>query len=416
MSMFISLQEGQAATRIGVSSVLAETKEHRSMRHNRFEIYVTPFLFFLLVCQCEGRASDAPIVRTAIRAIGSVPPDDSLFFPCTRELNGKPYSDATVKSCLQTIEKLSFVQHATVDKSRLGDETGRVLVVFEVSAKPLPIREISFDCPPEDKSPLEQWLKVSPDTLRLGAPFSRDEYSVTYWAIESFYHNRGRLVGIVPIVDLRFRAGTAGVPFKIVLGPQVRREPQLPPHGPPCSDHIVAHDWSGTDKYVPFALVFSTVSLSASIACYSEEAAQRDQAALDKLGILQSSQVEYGGESGSRVISYRLKGKPITLADVSIQPFGSADCLESARQSLKLKAGETYLRQDADQSAKNVEKACSQPGAWTEVTETDHLTPDRRLQVVFNVLTFPLQTVLVDGVAVDSAQQAAFSARPIGAP
>jgi outer membrane protein assembly factor BamA len=415
-SMFIFLQEGQVVTRIQVSSVLAETKGHPSMRHSRFGIYVTAVVFFSLIVQSAARASDAPIVRTAIRAIGSVPPDDSLFFPCTRELNGKPYSDASVKSCLLTIEKLPFVQHAKVDKSRLEDETGRMLVVFEVSAKPLPIREMTFDCPPEDKSPLEKWLKVSPDTLRLGAAFSRDEYSVTYQAIESFYRNRGRLVGIVPTVDLRFREGTAGVSFKIVLGPQVRLEPQLPPHGPPCSDHIVAHDWSGTDKHVPFALVFSTVSLSAPLACYSVEAAQRDQAALDKLGILESSLVEYRGEPGSRVISYRLKGKPITLADVSIQPFGPANCLETARQSLKLKAGETYLRQDADQSARNVEKACSRPGAWTEVTETDNLTADRRLQVVFNVLTFPQQTVLVDGAAVDSAQLAAFSARPIGAP
>jgi hypothetical protein len=108
---------------------------------------------------------------------------------------------------------------------------------------------------------------------------------------------------------------------------------------------------------------------------------------------------------GERKISYKLKGKPTTLADVSIHTYGSADsCLEAAGQSLKLKAGETYLRQNADQSAASMEKACSRPGMWTEVTEADRLTADGRLQVVFNVLTFPLQTVLVDGVAVDSVQ------------
>src|SRR5271168_4223692 len=417
MSTFTSLQEGRLVIRIPASSVLAEIKEHLSMRHNRFEIYVTAFVLFTLIAQSAARANDAPIVRSTVRAIGSVPPDDSLFFPCTRVLNGKPYSDAAVHSCVQSLEKLSFVHRVKVHKSSLDDGTGRVLVEFEVSAKPLPIREMNFDCSEGEKSELEAWLKISPDTLRVGAPFSRDDYSVTYQAIKFFYLSRGRLVGIVPTVDLRFREATASVSFKIVYGPEVRSEPQLPPHGPNCPDAITSRDWSSADKYVPFALIHSAVSLSAPLACYSREAAQHDQSVLDGLGILESSAVEYTGEPGSRVIRYRLKGKPVTLADVSIQTFGSADsCLEAARQSLKLKAGETYLRQDADQSAKNVEKACSQLGMWTEVTETDRLTADRRLQVVFNVLTFPLQAVLVDGVPVDSAQHAAFSARPIGAP
>jgi outer membrane protein assembly factor BamA len=369
------------------------------MRRNRFGIYVAAFAFFFLIAQSTARAGDAPIVRSAIRSIGSVPPGDSLF-KCTTDLNGKPYSDEAIHACLKSLEGLSFVQQVKVHKSGLDD--GRVLVEFEVSARPLPIREMTFDCGQGEKSELEAWLKTSPGTLRLGAPFSRDEEAVTYQAVKSFYLSRGRLVGIVPTVDLRFREGTASVSFRIVYGPQVRPEPQLSPHGPPCSDAITGEDWSSTDKYVPFALVYSAVSLSAPLACYSKEAAQHDQSVLDGLGILESSAVEYTGEPGSRVISYKLKGKPITLGDVSIQTFGSAEsCFQAARQSLDLKAGETYLRQNADQSAKNVEKACSQqPGMWTEVKETDRLTTDRRLQVVFNVLTFPLQTVLVDGVAV----------------
>ncbi len=340
------------------------------MRRNKFKICVTAFLFFPLGVRSEARPSEAPLVRTAIRAIGSVPPDDSLFFPCTRELNGKPYSDAATRACLESLKRLSFVQRVKVRKSNLDDGTGRILVEFAVSAKPLPIKEMTFDCPPEDKPLLKEWLKVSPDVLRVGAPFSRDEHSVTYQAIKSFYLSRGRLVGIVPTVDLRFREGTASVNFRIVYGPEVRPEPPFPPHGPPCSDEITGESWSGTDKYVPFALVYSAVSLSVPAACYSKEAAQHDQSVLDGLGILESSAVEYTGEPGSRVIRYRLKGKPVTLADVSIQTFGSGDsCLEAARQSLKLKAGETYLRQNADQSAASIEEACSRPGIWTEVTE-----------------------------------------------
>ena len=56
------------------------------MRHNRFEIYVTAFVLFSIIAQSAARANDAPIVRSTVRAIGSVPPDDSLFFPCTRAL------------------------------------------------------------------------------------------------------------------------------------------------------------------------------------------------------------------------------------------------------------------------------------------------------------------------------------------
>lgn len=372
------------------------------MRHNRFETYVTAFLFLLLVFRWEARASEDPILRTAIRSIGSVPPGDSLF-RCTTELNGKRYSNRGINECIKSLEGLPFVQRIKVHKSGLKD--GRIFVEFEVTAKSLPIREITFDCAQGEKSELQAWLKISPGALRLGAPFSRDEEAVTYQAIKSFYLSRGRLVGIVPTVDLRFREGTASVSFRIVYGPEVRSEPQLPPHGPRCSDAITGEDWSSTDKYVPFALVHSAVSLSAPLACYSHEAAQHDQSVLDDLGILESSAIEYTGQPGERKISYKLKGKPIILADVSIHTYGSADtCLEAAGQSLKLKAGETYLRQNADQSAAGMEKACSRPGMWTEVTEADRLTAGGRLQVVFNVLTFPLQTVLVDGVVVDSVQ------------
>jgi outer membrane protein assembly factor BamA len=365
---------------------------------------VTVFLFFLLVVRCEARANESPIVRTAIRSIGSVPPGDSLF-RCATELNGKRYSDAAIHACVKSLDELSFVQRVKVHKSGLED--GRILVEFEMSAKPLPIREMTFDCTEGEKSELEAWLKTSPGALRLGAPFSRDEETVTYQAIKSFYLSRGRLVGIVPTVDLRFREGAASVSFRIVYGPEVRSEPQLPPHSPHCSDAITGEDWSNTDKYVPFALVHSAVSLSAPLACYSTEAAHRDRSALNGLGILESSEVEYTGHPGNRRISYKLKGRPTTLADVSIHTYGFADsCLVAARQSLQLKAGETYLRQNADQSAASIEQSCSGPGIWTEVTEADRLTADGRLEVVFNVLTFPLQTVLIDGVAVGSAQQA----------
>jgi hypothetical protein len=124
---------------------------------------------------------------------------------------------------------------------------------------------------------------------------------------------------------------------------------------------------------------------------------------LDSLGVLESSVVEYTGSPGDRKVSYRLKGKPVTLADVSIRPCGSADsCVEAATKALKLKSRKIYLRRNANQSAADVKQACSRPGFWTEVTEADRLTTDGGLEIVFSVLAFPFQRVLVDGAVVDS--------------
>jgi len=53
---------------------------------------------------------------------------------------------------------------------------------------------MTFVCDDKEKSQLEEWLKMSPGTLRVGAPFSRDEEAVTYQAIKSFYLEHGRLL------------------------------------------------------------------------------------------------------------------------------------------------------------------------------------------------------------------------------
>ena len=398
MWMFTSLREEALAMRIPARSTrLVGIKERDSMLPSRLALFVTAIAAFLFSAQAAPCRSHARIVRAEIQPVGSVPPDDQLSLPCVRKLSEKPYSRAAVRACEQSLQKLSYVQQVKIRKWPSGDGTGRLYVEFEVRAKDLPIEEINFDCAPEDKLPLEEWLKTNPDILRVGAPFSRDEYWFTYQAIKFFYLKwRGRLVGIVPLVDLRFREGTARVSFKIIDGPEVRNKPRTLPQGPNCFDYIV----TDPDRYVPLPLIVATIAAHVPPACDSREEAARDQAPLDSLGILESSSVEYGDEPGNRTITYELKGKPVAVADVSIRTYGSADsCLEAARQSLRLKAGEIYLRGDAFESAQNAKIACSQPEMWVEVTETDRLTTDRRLEVIFHVLTFPLHTVLIDGVA-----------------
>jgi len=372
------------------------------MRHNGTRFYALAILLAFGGVQTIGASETAHLTRSAIKAIGSVPPGDQ-FFSCVSELNGKPFSKQAAEVCLTTIKKLSFVQDAKLQKSDLDD--GRILLVFAIRSQSLPIKELNIDCVPAEKKELEAWLRVSPGTLRVGAPFSRDEETVTYQAIRAFYLSRGRLVGAVPTVDLRFSDGVSIVKFQIVYGPEIRPEPQLPPHGPNCDEPIVNVDWSNTDKYVPFELVNSAVSLSTPVACYTKDAAQHDQAAIDSLGILHASKIDYKKQGHGQSVSYKLVGKPITIADVSFKIFGDANtCSESSWKQLQLKTGEIYIRENADQSAKNLERACSREGFWTEIKEVDMVTNDGKLHVTFNVISFPLQKVIVDGIAAENSK------------
>src|ERR1700730_2514491 len=340
-------------------------------------------------------------MRTYLRPLGSVPPGES-FFRCVDKLDGKAYSDASVRDCRSIIAALPFIRDVHISRSDMED--GRILVEFVATAPSLEVKDMTFDIPQEEEARLRGWLSSNPNLLQVGKSFTRDAESFTYTAVERFYLTQGILVGIVPTINLDFHTGKAKVNFQIIRGPIVPSLPAIPPYGPECGDPVTAIVWSGADDHVPRTLVESLIQLHSTAACYTSEAAQHDQATLNTIGILdESSTVDYTPLNGHRQITFKLRGKPLAIRKIALQGYGSPGaCLANAKKSLTLKQGETYSRSNANKSVEYLSKVCSQQGYWTDVREQVELSAAKQVEVTFHVLVVPLQTVLIDGSKVET--------------
>jgi hypothetical protein len=352
-------------------------------------------LLVLLLGSSSCAASPQQVMTTALRlAEGSIPPVGGPF-GCVVDLDGKPYSSELVQNCVKLITKTSYVLDVRVESNDLPN--GRMFTEFVVRAKALPTKELTFVVQQEELPPLQEWLKRNPNNLRLGGIYSAAAESSTYQGIRQFYLARGVLVGIVPTVRLDYNEGIASINFEIIKGPSVPPQPEYFPYGGTCQDELTYMDWSQVDEFVPIPLVESQIKLRSLGGCFTPEFVKQDQDALRKLGIFQDVAINYSGSNGSRHVSVKLKGKPLSVAEIGVRTFGNySNCAENHKQDLALKVTETYTAASAHKSGEYLEQACSGPGRWVEVNEEDHLTEGGQLRVFFNVLVFPLQTVFVD--------------------
>lgn|GEM_PF-6923119 len=352
-------------------------------------------LLMLACCQLIADSVEAPKMLGSIESVGSVPPGQTLF-RCVSELNGKPYSAPLVHACLKTIRDLPFVLKARVRE--FHSDSGNIVVTFAIEAPSLKIEDLTFEGASSDEAELKEWLAPMPDALHPGGSFSRLAESLTYGHIRRFYLLRGVLVGVVPKVDLNFKEGIARVNFGIIKGPTQLFESREVPYRPSCKDRIHSVDWHETDDHVPYELVGKLLRLNSVGACYTQDSVKHDREVLDGLGFLKSAVVEYSGNTNHRQVSYSLKGRPLRVQKISIEPYGSPDaCPSDFKAHISLKVDDVYSRNAASKSSDELTDQCSPPGFWTEVTEKDEVSSDDLIDVTYRVLTVPLQSVYVDG-------------------
>src|SRR5262249_32680552 len=142
--------------------------------------------------------------------------------------------------------------------------------------------------------------------------------------------------------------------------------------------------------------------LNASLACYSAEVVKHDQQVLKDSSFLQYAKAEYGGEKGGRYVSYIIKGKPLDVRRISSEHYGEGNsCSGNSVENLPLRIGDVFSAFAARQSVDQLTKNCSEKGSWVEVREEDRFVAPNQLDVVFHVLTFPVQTILADGKRID---------------
>ena len=360
---------------------------------------------FLLLClfltyQLVAGANEHGTMKGWYEPKSSAPPGYAVF-PCIDELSGKQYSSTAVQQCSKSISAQPFVQRVWVRKST-GSEKGEVLVIFRVQTKILNLEQLAFEMDVREEAELREWLSRNVMTLQVGRPYSTDAEAVTWEGIRQFYRKKGISVAATPTVLLDYNAGKASVQFEIVRGPGIPKEGAFPPYGKPCDDLIMGIDETQIDDYVPRQYVESKIKLISGYVCYTPEAAQLDVDTLNALPFLESVAVEYSGTMGRRQVSYKLKGKPLTVRNIKLQGYGaSAPCLDRANRQLNISTGDIYRRSLVDATTRNLEeRVCPQRGYWTEVGEHDNLTTDNQVDVTFTVLVDPLQTIVINGIKI----------------
>ncbi len=326
---------------------------------------------------------------------GSIPPVGTPF-NCVADLDGKPYSAKLVQNCLQLIAHVPYILSARIQSNRLPE--GGKHIEFVVRAKALVTQVLSFTVQPDDLPRLQAWVALNPNNLKTGGTYTPAAGSSTYQAIKQFYLARGILVGIVPTVRLEYRNGTAEVNFAITKGPNVPPQPAYFPYGPVCEDEVTYVDWSQVDQSVPIPLVEAQLRIRALGTCFTPEFAKQDEETLKNMAIFKNASLEYSGAKGARHMAVKIKGAPLPLAAINIRSFGAyTKCAENRAHDLPLVSTNLYSSAVARETTEYLKKVCSGPDRWVEVTEDDHLTQNGQLQVSFNVLVVPLQSVFIDG-------------------
>jgi hypothetical protein len=327
---------------------------------------------------------------------GSIPPHDSNL-RCISDLDAKPYSAELIDKCLHSIARARYILDARVETTNRND--GTHLVDFIVRAKTLITKDLTFAA--EGIGPLQDWIARNHNNLQKGGIYTPEAEASTYQAIKQFYLAQGIMVGIVPTVRLNYGSGVALVHFQVVDGPRVPRKPAYFPYGPACEDEVTYIDWSEVDEHVPLPLMESLLKLSALGSCFEPELMRQDQDTLKNFPLFETASVELSGTKGDRHLSVKVKAKPLIVGQITIHTFGSPVCSRGQESRLPLKLGEIYTSLKARDSADYLSTSCGGSTRWTEVAETDEVMENGQLQVIFEVLGFPLQAVFVDGEKIE---------------
>jgi hypothetical protein len=338
-------------------------------------------------------------MKTIVRSEGSVPPVRVLF-ACVHELDDQPFSDPQIKDCAGKLGANHFIRDVKVNTREIDERS--VSVEFILSGQSLPLDEFTIETFDKQHDDIVKFLSLNDRNLHVGVPYTWvDEFS-TAEGIKQFYRAQGTLVAVVPKLRLDYKQGKARINFKVIQGPTVLPHPLVPPYGKACSDHTSFISWYETDNGVPVELIESGLALASPFTCFSDELAERDKAYLSKLNLLSKSSVDYSGPVGDRHIQYKLKARPLKVAQINIRGFGDApsnleDSDPTLLKNIALKTGDFFSHWAATDSANYLKKTFSKDGHAAEVTVQEELSETDALKVTFSVLVFPLQTNIVDG-------------------
>jgi hypothetical protein len=351
-----------------------------------------------LMSLCALTVSGQERVRADLEPIGSVPPIPGLY-DCVHRLDGKPYTEQTkdlARACLSHILATNYFELGKI-KENLSNE-GVPVFTFVLKAPPLVVVKMELQTDTEDRQKLEEWLSKDENNLHLGAAYGPLKELATKAIIRQYFLSLGRAVGVSSSIELDYATRTSSLKFAVTEGPRVATEPVVPPYGNPCDDGIMALDWSNVDQYVAIPLVRDLVKIRDAGSCFSKEAVLADRVALEQSALFKGVKVMFSGPPGYRQVSFRLRGKPLTVDAITVRGYGLLDRFpDGSKINLPLKQGQVYTSKLAEESQGELARLYSRPGWRIEVFEHDEVCSGQQLCVTFGVLAFGDDELLING-------------------
>jgi hypothetical protein len=204
------------------------------------------------------------------------------------------------------------------------DDGRWVSVEFVLSSDSLTVDDLTIKTFDGQEPEIWKILSRTDGNLHVGGIYSWSAASLANNAITFLYRAQGKLVGVIPEVELDYKQGKAWVNLRVVEGPATLKHPLSPPYGEWCDDRITYVDWSSSNDGIPFDLIESGLALASPFTCFSSELAHRDKAYLSNLSFLSDSSVDYSGPFGNRTIRYKLKAKPLKVEKINLRGYGYA--------------------------------------------------------------------------------------------
>lgn len=351
-------------------------------------------LLGLLVVATMHAIPQAKKCSARVDAQGSLPPVPQLY-SCVRELTGKDYDAANAKSCLDTILASGYFQNGRIETA--SGSSNLIVVHFILVAPSLVVRNLDFDVEGSPKEQMLAWIQNTGDILKVGDAYRGDRDGKTREVLGFYFRDIGKSAGISRLANLDYQAGTAGLTYRITVGPDIIPMRALPPYEAECPQRIAMFNLSDVDDYVPINLL-EKMTKTHGFDCYSAASISGDSKALQNSKLFNTARYEVQGDTRDRQVYLHIQGKPLKIKEVRIVGYGLLSRQSLAKEgALPLRAGDQYKRSVADASEEYLKSEYVEPNQNLEVTEDDQLTADNELIVTFNVLAYGQDRVTING-------------------
>jgi hypothetical protein len=285
------------------------------------------------------------------------------------------------------------------NETKSTNSKSSITVRLELIAPDLKLVSIEYSLPEPEKSQLLTWLSRRPHHLSVGDVYDHSKEQLLLQDMGGFFESHKRRVEISTKIALDYPSSSAQLRFSFYdAGAKVQAEGAVGNKG--CSDEIEELNLTDIDDSVPLPLVESLIETRA-FSCFQEKLEQKDKAALLQTNLFTDVKFHITGSPGSRRISLEIRGKPLTVNDLTVRNVGAETNQVAALPEIPLRRGSTYSRSAARRSADILAAYFSQSNEIVHVFQEVKQSGKDSLSVEFLILRSERDSLFVNGKQVD---------------